>query len=397
MINMKRKIYVLAACLIVALGYSCSKEDKIGMVSDPNAPAPAQVSDVKIQETPGGAILTYKLPADPNLSYVKAVYEIQPGVFRESKSSIYVDTLSLVGYGDTQEREVKIYSVGRNEKASEPISMEFTPLTPPILSAYETLKINATFGGVSLNLDNIAQGNITIKLIVDSTGQNTWAPVNSFYTSASKAYFAQRGFKPEEKKFGVYLQDRWNNKSDTLISTLTPVLEEVITKDTFKEVKLPTDTYLYVESYSMPRIWDGKFQYNIFATPHTSPMPQWFTFDMGKKVVISRFKEWQYHESPYSGSSVKKFELWGSNNPDADGGWNNWELLGTFESFKPSGRPQGSNTADDINYGVNNGEDFEMPAQVPAVRYVRFKTLETWGGGKQVVITELSFWGQVIN
>lgn len=394
---MKKTIYLLATSLIIAIGYGCSKEEKIGMISDPNAPAPVQVSNVKIKETPGGAILTYKIPADPNLSYVKAVYEIQPGVFREAKSSIYVDTLSLVGYGDTDEHEVKIFSVGKNEKASEPISMKFKPLTPPILSAFETLVMNATFGGVSLKLDNIAQGNLTIKLIVDSTGQNTWAPVSSFYTSAPTAYFAQRGFKPVEKKFGVYLQDRWNNKSDTLISTLVPLLEELIKKDTFKEVKLPTDTWMFVESYSMPRVWDDKFQYNIFATPHTSSMPQWFTFDMGKKVVISRLKEWQYHENVYSGSSVKRFEIWGSNNPDTDGGWNNWELLGTFNSFKPSGRPVGSNTADDVNYAINNGEDFEMPAQVPAVRYIRFKTLETWSGGKQVVITELSFWGQVVN
>jgi len=393
---MKKLIYLFTTCLLISMGYGCSKEEKIGLIADPKAPAPAQVSDVKIKSNPGGAIVTYKIPVDPNLSYVKAVYEIQPGVFREAKSSIYTDTLSLVGYGDVQEREVKIYSVGKNQKESEPLTLKFTPLTPPILSAFETLTVGPTFGGVRLNLENIAQGNLTIKVIVDSTGLNTWAPLNAFYTSASKAYFATRGLKAVEKRFGVYLEDRWNNRSDTLISNLTPLLEELITKDTFKEVKLPGDTYQFVESYSMPRVWDGKFQYNIFATPHTSPMPQWFTFDMGKKVVISRFKEFQYHESPYNGSSVKKFELWGSNNPDADGGWNNWELLGTFNSFKPSGRPQGSHTQDDVNYAISNGEDFEINGTPPAVRYLRFKTLETFSGGKQVVITELTFWGQVV-
>ncbi|RZM27693.1 MAG: DUF5126 domain-containing protein [Pedobacter sp.] len=394
---MKKLIYLLTTCLLITMGYGCSKEEKIGLTVDPNAPAPTQVTDVKVKSQPGGAILTYKLPVDPNLSYIKAVYEIRPGIYREAKSSIFTDTLTLVGYGDVQEREVKIFSVGKNQKESEPLSMKFTPLTPAILSAFETLKMNPTFGGVSLNLENIVRGNLTIKVIVDSTGLNTWAPVNAFYTSAEKAYFAARGLKPVERKFGVYLEDRWNNRSDTLIKDLTPFMEELITKETFKEVKLPGDTYLFVESYSMPRIWDNKFQYNIFATPHTSSMPQWFTFDMGKKVVISRFKEWQYHENVYSGSSVKRFELWGSNNPDADGGWNNWELLGRFNSFKPSGSPQGVHTQDDVNYAINNGEDFEMPVgQVPAVRYLRFKTLETFSGGKQVVITELSFWGQVV-
>jgi len=393
---MKKLTYLFIACLLISIGYGCSKEEKIGLIADPNAPAPAQVTDVKITSNPGGALLTYKIPADPNLSYVKAVYEIQPGVFRESKSSIYTDTLSLVGYGDANEHEVKIYSVGKNQKASEPISMIFKPLTPPILSAFETLEMEPTFGGVRLNLENIAQGNLTIKVIIDSTGLNTWSPLNAFYTAAAKANFSTRGLKSVEKRFGVYLQDRWNNKSDTLIKDITPFLEELITKETFKEVKLPTDTYLFVESYSMPRVWDGKHQYNIFATPHTSSMPQWFTFDMGKKVIISRFKEFQYLESPYSGSSVKKFELWGSNNPDADGGWANWQLLGTFNSFKPSGRPMGTVQPEDRAYAIDNGEDFEIDGPVPAVRYLRFKTLETYGGGKQVVITELTFWGQVV-
>ncbi len=51
---------------------------------------------------------TYDLPKDPNLSYIKAVYEAQPGVFNETKSSYYTDTLALAGYGDTG-RKVKLY------------------------------------------------------------------------------------------------------------------------------------------------------------------------------------------------------------------------------------------------------------------------------------------------
>lgn len=392
---MKKKILFIIASILIVFSFSCSKEDKIGERSDPNAPAPPTISDIKIQEIAGGAILTYKIPTHSNLSYIKAVYEIQPGVFREAKSSIYSDTLSIIGYGDTSAHVVKVYSVGKNKKTSEPLTFTFKPKEPPVLTAFETLVFEATFGGVTVGLKNLAQGNLTVKVIVDSTGLNTWAPVATFYTSTLSARFAARGFKPVEKRFGVYLVDRWGNKSDTIKKVLVPVLEELIPKSNFREVKLPTDTYLFVESYSMPRIWDDKHQYNIFATPHTSLMPQWFTFDLGKNVILSRMKSFHYFESPYAGSSVKKFEIWGSNSPDTDGGWDNWKLLGTFDSFKPSGKPVGSNTADDVNYAISKGEDFEFGDQFEPIRYIRFKTLETWGGGKQVVITELTFWGQM--
>lgn len=393
---MKKILYFIATCLIITLGYSCSKEDRMRQVVDPNAPAPAQVTDVKVKENSGGAILTYKIPADPNLLYVKAVYEIQPGVFREAKSSIYTDTLSLVGFGDTLSHEVKLYSVGKNEKASEPVSIQVSPQMPSVKSVFKTLQIRATFAGVNVSFQNDSKANLSIVVMVDSSGFNTWSPVTTFYTAALKGSFSVRGFEPKEKKFAVFLRDRWNNKSDTLISSLTPLFEELIPKNDFKAVYLPTDTYDFVESFAMPGMWDGKLGYNMFATQHTALIPQWCTIDLGKKTILSRMKEFQYHESPYAGASVKSFEIWGSNDPDKDGGWNNWQLLGTFKSFKPSGKPYGSNTADDVNYAINNGEDFEFTDNSTAFRFIRFKTTETWGGGGQVVIVELTFWGQLM-
>ena len=170
---MKKLIYFFAAFLIGILWYSCKKEGRIDHL-DLNAPAPLQISDVKVKATPGGAILTYKNPKDPNIYYVKAVYEIQPGVFREAKSSIYIDTLALVGYGDTLSHEVKIYSVGKNEKVSEPISISISPLPPAVKTVFKNLKLVASFGGVRVLFKNALKANLAIVLMVDSTGQNIW-------------------------------------------------------------------------------------------------------------------------------------------------------------------------------------------------------------------------------
>lgn len=396
---MKKLIYFFAALLIGILWYSCKKEGRIDHL-DINAPAPAQISDVKVEATPGGAILTYKIPKDPNISYVKAVYDIQPGVFREAKSSIYSDTLALVGYGDTLSHEVKIYSVGKNEKVSEAISISISPLSPPVKTVFQNLELIASFGGVRVLFKNTLQANLAIVLMVDSTGQNIWTPVTTFYTGALEGGFSARGFKSKESKFAVFIRDRWNNKSDTLIKLLTPLYEEVIPKTNFKAVHLPTDTYLPAATYVLENAWDGRsdnFQY-IFASSNASTLPQWFTMDLGQKVVLSRFKEHQFVSVShlYYGSAVKTFEVWGSNSPDLDGGWTQWQKFGTFHSFKPSGLPLGKTTIEDVNYAYVNGEDFDFVDVVPAVRYLRFKTLETYSSSGQVIYAELDFWGKLI-
>src|SRR5690606_4448134 len=129
-IKMKEFKYIGIFLLTVIL-FSCTKEDRLDHI-DADAPAPAQVTDIKEFATPGGVKLTYKIPADKNLSYIKAIYEIRPGVYREAKSSIYTDTLSLVGFGDSESHNVQLISVGKNEKVSEPVSVTVTPATPPV-------------------------------------------------------------------------------------------------------------------------------------------------------------------------------------------------------------------------------------------------------------------------
>src|SRR3546814_6381166 len=107
--DMKKQIFYLLIVLLGAFGQSCKEEARIDYI-DESLPAPAQVSNVEIVETPGGAIVTYKLPDDPNLAYVKAVYDIRPGVTREAKASPYTDPLKLVGYGNTDPQQVNIFS-----------------------------------------------------------------------------------------------------------------------------------------------------------------------------------------------------------------------------------------------------------------------------------------------
>ena len=392
-----KKIYFIGVLLIALCGYGCSKQGRLDFV-DSSLPAPAQISNVKVDPTPGGSILTYKLPADPYLAYVKAVYEIQPGVFREAKSSKYTDTLRLVGFGDTLKHTVKIYSVGNNEKASEPISVDVIPKTPPVKSVFKTSNFSETFGGVNVSVTNPDKADLAIVVLRDSTGKNNWVTVRTFYTAAVAGNFAARGFESKPQKFAVFLRDRWNNKSDTLIKTLTPKFEIEIPKNTFSKLVLPTDQIEIADpSYGMENLWDGLSNSRLYASSNASSLPQWITIDLGEKVLMSRFKMWmEPNNHCYTGSGLENFELWGSNAPDPDGGWTHWTLLGNFTTVKPSGLPLGQKTAEDINYATVLGADFNFDVQPPAVRYLRLKSLQTYSSPGQVVIEELSFFGQIV-
>jgi hypothetical protein len=195
--------------------------------------------------------------------------------------------------------------------------------------------------------------------------------------------------------FGIYIRDRWNNKSDTLIKNLTPLFEEPIPWSNFKLVSLPSDKNKGQGRYAVANLFNGSFgAAEDWYKSEDDTYPQWFTMDMQQSVVFSRMKLFQAVQYPYVPDWVKDFEIWGSNELVDD--WDNWVLLGHFEGVKPSGLPDPSYTAEDMEY-ERAGEDYSFPVGIPAVRYMRFKVLiNRGGGGKFYVLNELSFWGQIV-
>jgi hypothetical protein len=403
--------YIVTLSLILILGHSCEEEGRLDHI-DYSAPAPGQVRDVSVRSIPGGVTIKYHLPEDDNLLYVKAEYEIRPGVIRECKASFYADSLVLDGFGDTRIYDVKIYSVGKNEKASEPLIVQVNPLTAPVIVASKVLK--STFGGVSVSFENQYETNLAIVLMTDTTGLGYWTTLQTFYTSAAKGTFSYRGLDDIPARFATYLRDRWNNLSDTIEATLIPMYEEFIPKNTYREVHLPTDTYDPIEGraeYMLNRAFDGVINQanTMFATKSDAPIPQWATIDLGTTIIMSRLKVFHRSgaSSAWTGANVKKFELYGSMNPNPNGSWDSsWIPLGKFEAFPPSGGVGSSITQADRDYASQQGIDFDLevndfaPDPFVPIRYIRFKTTETCFGPSlsgSVWINELSFWGQIQN
>jgi hypothetical protein len=391
------KLTFLITAMLGVLLHGCKPEIHEPLSGSGDGSTPDPLKSVSVASLPGAAQLTYILPASTGLLYVKAVYEIQPGIKREVRASYYNNSMVVDGFADTLLHQVQLYVVTRDEKQSEPVTVTVSPLTPPYIDVYRSLSVMADFGGVHVSFKNKTGAELAIvSLTPDSIGVFDQADV--YYTKVDSGDFSLRGYKAEKRKFGFFIKDRWGNISDTLTGEYTPLYEEPLDKTKFKEVDLPTDIG-YGWGFSMPYLWNGVFKgYDMWhSADKLDGMPLWFTFDMGTTAQLSRIGLWQRNQDGgwiYSQNNVREFEVYGSTNPNPNGSWDNsWTLLAHQTVIKPSGLPVGQTSSADVT-AAETGELMNVPLTAPRVRYIRVKVLRTWtDGGYAANIAEMSFWG----
>jgi hypothetical protein len=234
-------------------------------------------------------------------------------------------------------------------------------------------------GELATEINYVAQDGTNQRILMKSTDISTVLPS---YTAKSKLTYRSL-YRPDTTAFEDF--------SPALSETTLPDFERELSKSNFKLVVLPTDVgdggYGWLQQY----LWDNNYNPPGFATQNK--VPCWFTFDAGQSAAISRFKTWQANDRLYEKESVKTFELYGSNNPSADGSFDaSWTKIGgTYTSIKPSGQPVGSNTQADVDY-AKAGEEFTAPAGTPKFRYYRFKLLTNWGNSGFMTMEEFSFY-----
>lgn len=392
----KMKLILSALVLLMITSLSACKED----VSEPleqNTNPPGQVTNIKVVNGPGRAVLTYSLPNDKDLLYVKAVYTLASGRIMEVKSSYYSSTLTVEGFGDTENHEVKLYAVNRSETPSAPTVAIVKPLENPIWGIFRSLTARADFGGIRLTAQNASKADIAIEVMVLTQGK--YAPTGkNIYTAAATIEQSLRGYDPTARKFAITIRDRWLNYSDTLFTELTPLYEAEIPKSGYRAFTLPSDVALHT-STTMGGMWDGDTNGWPRVTMTSSAVlnPQWITIDIGKLSYLSRIVIWDYPEylngrTYFYGGNLYDFEVWGSDNPPADGSFTNWVKLGSFISKKPSGSAYGVNTSEDVAVGAA-GLNYTFDLGMPKVKYIRIKSNKNWQGTTFMAIGEIQLYG----
>ncbi|MBD0831544.1 DUF4959 domain-containing protein [Aestuariibaculum sediminum] len=394
--NIINNIKWVSAVLLVVV-YACD-ENKLEPLEN-NMTPPGIVSNVLVENLPGESKLTYTLPDDQDLLYVKAEYKLNSGRMMEVKSSYYNNSLTVEGFANEEEQEVKLYAYNRSEIASEPVTVNIHPLESPIWDVFRSLSADAAFGGVRLTAKNPLRHDLAI-LLMEKNQQGDWEiHPNSVYTSTDSINKTIRGFSIKEHEFAVTVRDRWLNTTDTLFANVTPFVEEALPKANYKHYPLPGDTPSHTTAVPSG-MWDGNIMDwpRVFLTQGAVSGQHIVTIDTGVLAKMSRIVIWDYPEY-YNGrtyyyiGNLKEFEIWGSANPNPDGSLDeSWVKLGSYNAVKPSGLPFGEQTDEDYQT-ANAGFSWEFDVAAPKVRYLRIKSLKNWAGIGTMAIGEIQVYG----
>ncbi|WP_186758595.1 DUF5000 domain-containing lipoprotein [Echinicola salinicaeni] len=384
--------------LFLAMGIlACEVEEMHSPYSKGSTP-PGPVFETSVENMPGKAKIFYAVPNDPDLLYVKAVYQRSNGEEAEVKSSYFNNSLMVEGFSDTLDHEVKLYSVNRNEMESEPVTVVIKPKKAPVWDVYESLDVKASFGGIQVNALNPEREDVAI-LIMEKNELDEWeVDPNSIYTSTDTINYALRGMDTLVHEFAFTVRDRWLNYTDTVYADIAPFYETALSKANYRGMQLPGDSPHH-PSTSMAGMWDGEIMNwpSIYMTQAVVSGPHTITFDVGVEAKMSRIVIWDYPEY-YNGrtyyylGNLKEFEVWGSDDPPSDGSYDNWVKLGTYSATKPSGLPFGQQSDEDYRV-ANSGLNWQFDIDAPKVRYLRIRSIRNWGGSTYMAIGEVQVYG----
>jgi hypothetical protein len=389
--------------LICTILFVSCKEEGIGQYPVDSIP-PQKISNPVITNVKGGATITYDLPLDKDLLYVKATYTLPNGQVRETLASAFVNELHIRGFAKSVKLNIALTTVDRSQNESEPVLVEIEPMDSPIFDIYESLYVIASFGGIKLNWDNLENEEVLVGVIARNE-EDVYVPVENFYSTVNQGDVAVRGLESKEIDFGIYVRDIYSNYTDTLFVTLTPWEESELDKSLWRAMPMCNSVAVVSQwGEAMPVLWN-----NIYITegifylnkPSGSTENLFFTMDLGVSTKLSRFKFWGRNNYYFNLHHPKEFEVWGTNDPDVANGdacsWEGWHLLLSDTSEKPSGPDPvafANLTSEDIAL-AHAGEEYEFELETPFVRYIRYRTLRTWTNSTSSFLSELSFWGQI--
>ena len=391
-------IYIICVCLL----NSCSEDNHSAYGGDGIAPGKVIINSV--ENTPGGAVIRFIPPNDPDLLYIKGKYSDENNIQKEVIVSSYIDSLSIIGFGLTGNYPVDVTAIDIGDNESEPETVIISPLEAPIHAILESIEGAQDFGGINISYQNPTRAEVSLNMSVEEeNGEIVFK--ESFYTSQANSSYSFRGYDSEPTIFVIYVEDRWGNQTTRKSFEITPLEDEFLDKGFFSIVSMPGDESFSEYGFSANQIWDGSWS-SQWNCGHTNflPLPHQLTLDLGQTASLNRFKLYQRGGSElYKHGNPKVFRMYGRSNLenlpiyDPNDPGDGWIFLGEFESFKPSGLPPGSNTDEDYLF-QDNGEDFvfSFESQQQNIRYVRLVNVESWNNQMVTVIGELSFWGSII-
>jgi hypothetical protein len=400
--------YILCMLPVLIFAVSCV-EPPFGQIAVDSVPPPPVSDNVDIVPTAGGAIITYELPTnEKDISYVKCEY-MHKGENYTVRSSVYTNSLIIEGLGSADPVEITLYVVDHSENVSTGVTKTFTPEAPPWQAIFESLEIQADFGGVGITWTNETETEIGVTVYSqDSTGVLREGATRYFKDKEGEILFG--GYDFVETKFAARIIDRWGNISPVKEATVTPLYEDKLVKiGKWQELILPGDNTSTNNNRPLKNLWDESLTVLWHANPgEFAPYPMYVTIDLGEEVKLSKIRWYprQRRDYFYNSHTLKAFEAWGATQykegmPEeywrygdvwkTDG---DWEMLGDYEIKRPSGLPGNTSnpSQEDEDFGWAGYDFFNVSYTKKPLRYLRFVIKSTWSG-TSIHMAEVECWG----
>ena len=356
-----------------------------------------------ITPTNGGGIISYSLPEDSDILFVRAEYTNSLGVDVYRVSSSHNNFIEIDGLNQNTPVQVKLFVIDENENMSQPVDIEFTPLPSFIYLVQESITITPDLGGVKLEWENEAEKTVYVHLHIVNAGEEEIRILSS--NNASESVFV-RGLESVEMTFLTKVEDFDGNITELEEKAiLTPLFEEMIDKSTWTLI-----SQLSVNGDA----WEGQttaFWDDVVDTAETNSDNSYFiiwrdqnggtlnwpldiVIDLNKNVRVHRLKVWQrafWYGGPtgipyyYQEENMRSFDLYASNNSV------DWTLLGQFDIGDPS--DENGNIPQDFIDAAANGHDFDLDGVSEPFRYLKFSLTSNYGSDTYVHGSEITLWG----
>ena len=390
---------IIAVCLFFSACENKSNNDTV---------PPAEVTGVKTLATHGGAIISYDIPGDNDLNYVKAVYTNALGkeVFRTS--SHYKTFIEIEGFNDTLSHKVMLYTVDRNDNQSKGVEVEFTPLISHIYLVKNSVRLQPDLGGVKISWENIAGKQVFVYLYYSYNGEEQERILSSDKVDES---FTVRGMDSLLYDFSVMVEDFEGNKTEkSFVESVKPFYEEKIDKSSWtliSSLSVDGDKWEGLTVNFWDDVIDTKdspsdnsyFIINRDDNGGSLTYPLDIVIDLNKKIILNRFKVWQrayaYSDAEsngvstnyyyYQGENMRSFELWASNDKTE------WTLLGSFDIGDPKDE-DGNIPAAKIQEAID-GHEFSLENTSEPFRYLKFSITSSFGSETNVYGSEITLFG----
>ena len=387
---------VLFLLFIFAAIISCSDHE------DLDTSPPGVLSNVSVTPTNGGGIISYTLPSDDDILYVKAVYTNSQGeeVFRVS--SKHNTSVEITGLSQLTPVNVKLFVVDLNENVSETVSIDFTPLKSFIFFVQESIQISPDLGGVKITWENIASKTVFVYVHILEGADEVIRILSS--NNAQESIFI-RGLAPSEISISTKVEDFDGNITELEEKgRYTPLFEEKIDKSTWTLVSGQSINGNAYEGKTV-NFWD-----DVVDTVETDADNSYFiatrdnnggslnfpldiVIDLHKNVKMQRFIVWQraywyqgggitYH---YQEENIKSFNLYASSDAQT------WSLMGEFDIGDPrNGAGEIPSTA--FQEAID-GHEFSLENTSEAFRYLKFQITSNYGSTQITVGSEITLFG----